>query len=278
MFEELGSFGVFRRNVQTTPEIAAACERLGFKAIWIGGSPPADLTQMEELLEATTTMTVATGIVNIWTADPQPTAASYHRIENKYPGRFLLGIGAGHPESIGGRYAKPYAALVSYLDELDAAGVPVSRRALAALGPKVLKLSADRTAGAHPYLVTPEHTRRAREIIGADALLAPEQKVVLATDPATARTIARPTVKPYLNLVNYTNNLRTLGFDDDDIAGEGSDRLVDAIVVHGDGEAVRAGLNAHIAAGATHVPVNLLTAPDEDPIEGFTKLAGILFG
>jgi probable F420-dependent oxidoreductase len=278
MFDELGSFGVFRRNVQLTPDLAAAVEQLGFRALWVGGSPPGDLRQIEETLEATKDLIVATGIVNIWTAEPQPVAASYHRLEAKFPGRFILGLGAGHPEAIGGRYAKPYTALVAYLDELDAAGVPVARRALAALGPRVLKLSADRTAGAHPYLVTAEHTKRAREIIGPDALLAPEQKVVLSEDAATARATARPTVVPYLKLTNYASNLRTLGFDDDDFAGEGSDRVVDAVTVYGSDAAIRAGVRAHLDAGANHVPVNLLTAPDEDPIEGFTRLAAILLG
>jgi probable F420-dependent oxidoreductase len=278
MFEELGSFGVFRRNSLLTPQIAPAVERLGFKALWIGGSPAADLEQIEELLRSTTTLIVVTGIVNIWTAPPRQVAESFHRLQERYPGRFVLGIGAGHPESAGERYQRPYAALVSYLDELDAAEVPVARRALAALGPRVLELSADRTAGAHPYLVTPEHTRRARGILGPDALLAPEHQVVLQSDPDTARRIARPTVVPHLKLVNYTNNLRTLGFDDDDLTGEGSDRLVDAVVAHGDAAAIRAALSAHLDAGANHVPVNLVSADGEDPIEGYIQLAEILLG
>ncbi|HYZ54031.1 MAG TPA: LLM class F420-dependent oxidoreductase [Streptosporangiaceae bacterium] len=274
---ELGRFGVFRRNTALSPELAATLEELGYGAIWVGGSPDGDLREIEELLDATSTIPVATGIVNIWKDGPREVAASYHRIEERHPGRFLLGIGVGHPEATGARYTKPYAALVDYLDELDAAGVPVQRRVLAALGPRVLKLSAERSAGAHPYLVTPEHTRRARDILGPGPLLAPEQKVVLETDPARARAIARPAVeKPYLGLVNYTNNLRTLGFGDGDLADGGSDRLIDALAIHGDTAAVTAGLTAHLEAGADHVSVNLITAQGDDPVAGFTALAGVL--
>lgn len=272
----LGRFGVFRRYTALSPELAATLERLGYGAIWVGASP-GDLRHIEELLDATSAIAVTTGIVNIWANGPRDVAASYHRIEERHPGRFLLGIGAGPREATGARYARPYAALAGYLDELDAAGVPVQRRVLAALGPRVLKLSAERSAGAHPYLVTPEHTRRARGILGPGRLLAPEQKVVLGTDPARARAIGRPTVeKPYLGLVNYTSNLRTLGFGDDDLAGGGSDRLIDALVVHGGTAAVAAGLAAHLEAGADHVAVNLITAPGEDPVAGFTALAAAL--
>jgi probable F420-dependent oxidoreductase len=273
---ELGRFGVFRRYTALSPELAATLERLGYGAIWVGASP-GDLRHIEELLDATSAIAVATGIVNIWANGPRDVAASYHRVEERHPGRFLLGIGAGHPEATGARYAKPYTALAGYLDELDAAGVPVQRRVLAALGPRVLQLSAERSAGAHPYLVTPEHTRRARGILGPGRLLAPEQKVVLETDPARARAIGRPTVeKPYLGLVNYTNNLRTLGFGDDDLADGGSDRLIDALVIGGDTAAVAAGLAAHLEAGADHVAVNLITAPGDDPVAGFTALAAAL--
>src|SRR5205823_10629617 len=156
------------------------------------------------------------GIVNIWQDEPADIARVYERIVAKYPDRFLLGIGAGQPEA-SKEYKKPYAALVDYLDGLDAAGVPVAGRALAALGPKVLKLAADRTAGAHPYLTTPEHTRQAREILGEGKLLAPEQKVVLETDSAKGREIGRRTVRFYLGLSNYTANLRKLGFTEEDL-------------------------------------------------------------
>jgi probable F420-dependent oxidoreductase len=278
VIDGLGTFGVFRRFSSLTPEFAAELERLGYGAIWVGGSPDGDLRVIEDYLDATATITVATGIVNIWKDAPEPVAASYHRVEQRHPGRFLLGIGVGHPEATGVRYAKPYDAMVAYLDALDEAHVPVDRRVLAALGPRVLKLAADRAAGAHPYLVTPEHTRRARGIVGPGVLLAPEQRVVIATDPETARAIGRPTVeKPYLSLSNYTRNLRSLGFTDEDLAGGGSDRLIDALVVYGDPAAVAAGLTRHIEAGANHVAANLITGPDEDALAGFATLAAALF-
>jgi probable F420-dependent oxidoreductase len=279
VIEGLGTYGVFRRHSALTPSFAADLERLGYGAIWVGGSPGGDLRVIEDYLDATKKITIATGIVNIWNDSPGPVAASFHRIEQRHPGRFLLGIGVGHPEATGARYAKPYDAMVAYLDALDAAHVPVDRRVLAALGPRVLKLAAQRTAGAHPYLVTPEHTRRAREIVGPGVLLAPEQRIVVATDPTTARAIGRPSVeKPYLGLSNYTRNLRSLGFTDDDLAGGGSDRLIDALVVYGDPAAIAAGVARHIEAGANHVAVNLLGDPADDPLEGFATVASALFG
>jgi probable F420-dependent oxidoreductase len=279
MFDRLGRIGVWTRPSEVTPGLAVSLEGLGYGAVWIGGSPDSELAQVEELLDATTTLSVATGIVNIWKDAAEPVAASYHRIDARHPGRFLLGIGVGHPEATGERYTRPYEAMVDYLDRLDAAQVPVGRRVLAALGPRMLKLSADRAAGAHPYLVTPEHTRRARELLGPGVLLAPEQKVVLETDPARARSIGRPTVaKPYLGLVNYRNNLLSLGFSDADLADGGSDRLIDALVVGGDAGAVARGITEHLDAGADHVAVQLLPSSGDDPLIAFTELAGVLFG
>jgi probable F420-dependent oxidoreductase len=279
VIDGLGTYGVFRHFSALTPAFAAELERLGYGAIWVGGSPDGDLRVIEDYLDATTTIMVATGIVNIWKDAPEPVAASFHRLEQRHPGRFLLGIGVGHPEATGARYAKPYEAMVAYLDALDEAHVPLDRRVLAALGPRVLKLAADRTAGAHPYLVTPEHTRRAREIVGPGVLLAPEQRVVIATDPEQARAIGRPTVeKPYLGLSNYTRNLRSLGFTDADLAGGGSDRLIDELVVYGDAATIAAGLTRHIEAGANHVAVNLVTGPDQEPLAGFAGIASALFG
>jgi probable F420-dependent oxidoreductase len=274
----IGTYGVFEHGNRLTPEYAQALEQQGYGAIWVGGSPDGGLQIVEDLLDATSTITVATGIVNIWKDGPEPVAASFHRIEARHPGRFLLGIGVGHPEAIGERYAKPYEAVVDYLDALDAAGVPVERRVLAALRPRMLHLAAARSAGAHPYLVTPEHTRRARETLGAHVLLAPEQRVVITDDPQRARDIGRPTVqKPYLGLVNYRNNLLTLGFDESDLADGGSDRLIDALVVSGDVSTVAAGLAKHIDAGADHVAVHLLTGDDDDPTRAFADLAAVLF-
>jgi probable F420-dependent oxidoreductase len=278
MFDELGKFGVYRFLTKVSPAQAATYEQLGFGALWIGGSPAGDLLEVEALLDATSSITVATGIVNIWKDDAPTVAASYHRIEANHPGRFLLGVGVGHREATGARYSRPYAALVDYLDDLDAAGVPKERRLLAALGPKVLRLSADRSLGAHPYLVPAEHSRRAREILGAGVLLAPEHKVVVDADVDRARELARRAVEPAsMGLVNYTNNLRTLGYDDADLLGSASDKLVDALVAFGDMATIVARLTAHLDAGADHVAINVVTEPDADPIPAYTVLAEALF-
>ena len=272
----LAKYSVFRRGSALSPEFAASVERLGYRTIWVGGSPSGDLRLIDDILDATTTVTVATGIVNIWRDGADVVAASFRRIEERHPGRFLLGIGVGHPESVT-RYAKPYQAVAAYLDALDAAGVPPRRRALAALGPRMLALSAARSAGAHPYLVPPEHTRRARAILGEGVLLAPEQHVVMATEPERARAIARPTVAlPYLGLANYVNNWRSLGFDESDFADGGSDRLIDALVVYGDATAIAAGLQRHIDAGADQVAINVFGEPGDDPLAAYAALAAAL--
>jgi len=268
----LGRFGSFGRGV--TPAQAKDIEALGYGAVWVGGSPPAALEWVEPILEATTTLQVATGIVNIWSAAAKPVAESFHRIDKAYPGRFLLGIGVGHPEAVS-EYRKPYDALVEYLDRLDDYGVPAERRVVAALGPRVLKLSAQRSAGAHPYLTTPEHTSHARELIGPSALLAPEHKVVLTTDADQARAVGRKALDIYLNLANYLNNWRRLGFTDDDITRPGSDRLVDAMVAYGTTDSIAARLNNHLDAGADHVAVQVLTR-NENLVAALAELAGPL--
>lgn len=265
----LGRFGSFGRGV--TPQQATEIEALGYGAVWVGGSPPAALSWVEPILQATTTLCVATGIVNIWSAPDQRVAESFHRIEAAYPGRFLLGIGVGHAEMIS-EYRKPYNALVEYLDRLDDYGVPANRRVVAALGPRVLGLSARRSAGAHPYLTTPEHTARARELIGPSAFLAPEHKVVLTTDSARARTVGRQALDMYFNLANYRNNWKRLGFTDDEVSRPGSDRLVDAVVAYGTPDAIAARLNEHLLAGADHVPIQVLTE-DDNLVSALTELA-----
>lgn len=265
----LGRFGSFGRGV--TPHQATEIEALGYGAVWVGGSPPAALSWVEPILQATTTLCVATGIVNIWSAPAQRVAESFHRIEAAYPGRFLLGIGVGHAEMIS-EYRKPYNALVEYLDRLDDYGVPANRRVVAALGPRVLGLSARRSAGAHPYLTTPEHTARARELIGPSAFLAPEHKVVLTTDSARARTVGRQALDMYFNLANYRNNWKRLGFTDDEVSRPGSDRLVDAVVAYGTPDAIAARLNEHLLAGADHVPIQVLTE-DDNLVSALTELA-----
>ncbi|BBZ26876.1 LLM class F420-dependent oxidoreductase [Mycolicibacterium madagascariense] len=274
---DLGTFGVFghHQHWQQLPQQALRdIEALGYGALWAGGSPAAELEWVDPILAATETLQLATGIVNIWTADAGPVAESFHRIEKAYPGRFLLGIGVGHPEAHQ-EYRKPYDALTDYLGKLDEYGVPKDRRVLAALGPRVLRLAARRTAGAHPYLTTPEHTAQARELIGPDAFLAPEHKVVLTTDAEQARAVGRKAIEIYLNLANYTNNWKRLGFTDDDIAKPGSDALVDSVVAHGTVDAIAARLKEHLAAGADHVPVQVLTGSDT-LVSALAELAGPL--
>jgi probable F420-dependent oxidoreductase len=270
---ELGKVGIWRHPSGLTPETAAEVEALGYSAIWLGGSPDGELGVVDPLLDATDRVVVGTSIVNVWKDDAATVAAAYHRLTAKYPDRFLLGLGIGHPEATQ-QYQKPYDKLVSYLDELDDLEVPASGRALAALGPRVLRLSAERSAGALPYLVTPEHTRQARQILGAWVLLAPEQKLVLETDPERARAIGRPRVQnPYLGLTNYRSNLLRLGWTEADLADGGSDALVDALAVHGDAAALAAGVTAHLDAGADHVAVQIL---NPDLLPALRALAGQL--
>jgi len=228
----------------------------------------------QPILEQTETLHVATGIVNVWTAPAEQVAEAYHRVEAAYPGRFLLGIGIGHPEHTD-EYRKPYDVLVEYLDALDAAQVPTSRRVVAALGPKVLELAAKRSAGAHPYLTTPEHTAQAHNLIGNTVFLAPEHKVVLTRDAAQAREIGRKTVDFYLNLSNYLNNWKRIGFTDADIAKPGSDKLIDSVVAHGTPEAIAARLTEHLDAGADHVAIQVLGGK-EALVPTLTDLAGPL--
>ena len=273
---EIGRFGIWRSASLVTPEIAAGIERLGFGALWLGSSPDGDLAQAEALLDATTTLTLATSIVNMWKDQAKLVARSYARVQRRHPGRFLLGVGAGHPEATQ-QYASPYETLARYTGELLAGGVPRDGLVLAALGPRVLRLARDRTAGAIPYLVPPEHTAQARALLGPGPLLAPEHKVVLDTDPARARELGRSRVRtPYLGLVNYTSNLRRLGWAEEDLSGGGSDALIDALVAHGSPAEVAAQLARHLDAGADHVCIQLITEQDADPLPGYARLAPAL--
>jgi probable F420-dependent oxidoreductase len=187
--DRLGRFGIWRSSAQVTPDLAVGLEGLGYGAVWLGGSPDGRLEIVSELLGATSTLMVGTSIVNIWKDDAATVARSYARIEASHPGRFVLGVGAGHREATK-EYTSPYEKLGTYVDQLQAAGVPAEGLVLAALGPRVLRLAGDRTAGAIPYLVPPEHTRLAREILGPDRLLAPEHKAVLDADPERGRALA----------------------------------------------------------------------------------------
>jgi probable F420-dependent oxidoreductase len=254
---QLGKFGVWQPAYATTPDMATRLEMLGYTALWLGG-PTADLAGIDDLLNATKGLIVGTSIYNIYRGDAATLAAAYQRIESRFPGRLLIGLGVGHPEQTRG-YGTPMASMGAFLDDLDAHGMPRERTALAALGPKMLEVARDRTGGSVPYLVTAEHSRRARRALGPSKLLIPEQKVVLEPNAARARALARPRIKhPYLGLVNYRNNLRRLGFTDDDLAGDGSDRLIDALAVHGEPDEVAGGVHAHLDAGADHVQIHLI--------------------
>jgi probable F420-dependent oxidoreductase len=253
---ELGEFGVWTSyraiGEENAGEAAKLVEDLGFGTFWLGGSP--QLPALRPLLEATDRLVVATGILNVWASEPERVAADFSELEARFPGRVLLGIGIGHPEATS-HYRSPLAAMQAFLDGLDTAAAPVprTRRCLAALGPKMLELSAERSLGTHTYFVPVEHTRAARELLGPSPLLAPELACVLDDDVETARAKARAYAKLYLGLRNYTNNLVNHGFDQADIADGGSDRLIDAIIPHGSADEITAAARQHLSAGADHV-------------------------
>lgn len=273
----LGRVGFWRAGGLLTPELAASAERLGYGAIWIGGSPDADLAIAEQLLDATARVTVATGIVNIWKSPAEEVAASFHRLERTHPNRFLLGIGIGHREALGTQYQKPYSALVAYLDTLDAEGVPAERRVISALGPRTLRLSAERAAGTHPYMTTPAHTRFARDVVGAGPIVAPEQRLVPDTDAVTARATARSFLSRYLSLSNYRRTLESHGFTAAELEDGATDEAVDRLAPHGTPADLAAAVEGHLDAGADHVCVQFLPARDEPlgPLESLASELGI---
>lgn len=289
----IGRIGIWTAVLDAVPSaeagrVAADLEGLGFPTLWIPETVGRDpFVTATLLLAATSTLRVATGIANIYARDALTMANTQRSLEEAFPGRFLLGLGVSHSllvdELRHHDYSKPYSRMVEYLDEMDEAvfhGVGPAERpptVLAALGPKMLQLAGERAAGAHSYFVPPEHTAQARQILGPEPILAPEQMVVLDTDIERARTTARQSMAPYLLAPNYVNNLKRLGFSDDDVAGGGSDRLVDAIVACGDTSGIRARVEAHFAAGATHVCVQVLQSdPASVPGAAWADLAAAL--
>jgi len=260
--------GTFWAQREEAARAARELERLGYDALWVPNGPGI-FDRARDLLAATSRIVVATGIASIWMYPAAEAAAAHHALTQDFPGRFLLGLGVSHAHLVNrdhaGRYNRPVERMLAYLDALDAAPTPVppEERILAALGPRMLAIARDRSAGAHPYLVTVEHTRAARNELGPGAVLAPEQAVVLETDPVRAREIARAHLARYLHAPNYTNNWQRLGFTADDLAGGGSDRLVDALVAWGDLDAIRRRVAAHLRAGADHVCLQALTAPPQ---------------
>ena len=282
------SFGLELQPAARAQEAAAEVEALGYGALWIPEAMGREVfTHAGLLLAATHRLVIASGIANIWARDAVTMAAAQKTLAEAYPDRFLLGIGVSHAPMVemvrGHRYEKPLSTMRAYLDAMDAAPCiaphPATNpiRVIGALAPKMLKLAAERTAGAHPYFVPPEHTVRAREIMGKGPLLAPEQAAVLETAPSKAREIARGHMATYLGLPNYVNNLKRLGFSDGDIANGGSDRLVDAIVAWGDVDAVVKRVRAHHDAGADHVCIQVLDAdPRAVPVRQWRELAAAL--
>lgn len=270
---DIGSFGIWRRLSEIDAGMAVEVEELGFGAIWIGGSPPGDLVAVEEIIDATERIPVVTGIVNMWREEAGTVAASHLRIRENHPGRFVLGVGIGHPESTA-EYAGPLAKIHDYLDRLESHGVPGDEVILAALGPKALRISAERTAGAHPYLTTPSHTAFAREVLGEGPLLAPEHFVAFGDGPEPLDA-GRRMVGRYLRLDNYRRNLIREGWDMSDFEDGGSDRLVDALALRGTAAEIGAGLRAHIEAGADHVSIQVIAG---DPSEAHRRLADVLLG
>jgi probable F420-dependent oxidoreductase len=278
MSMDLSRFGVWTTYATIGEEhagaAAALAQELGFGAFWLGGSPR--LPSVRPLLEGADRIAVATGIVNVWQNDPAQLAAEYDALRGEYESRLLVGIGIGHPEATSD-YRRPLTAMRRFLDGLDAAPtpLPVEHRCLAALGPKMLETAAQRSLGAHTYFVSVQHTRAAREQLGPDALIAAELACVVDDDVASARSRARPYAERYLGLSNYVANLRRFGFTEQDVAGSGSDRLIDAIIPHGDGAAIAAVARAHLEAGADHVclqPVGVNGVPERE----WRALAGAL--
>jgi probable F420-dependent oxidoreductase len=246
---------------------AAELESLGFGALWIPGSGNGPvIDDIRALLAATSSIVIATSIVSIWTHEPAEVARMQAELDDAHPGRFLLGLGVSHAllvNTLGaGTYRRPLTRMHAYLDALDDAATPPRRRVLAALGPRMLDLARERSAGAHPFLTPVQHTRFARERLGEGPLLAPELAVLLETDADRARYHARAHIAVPLTLPNYADNLRRSGFTEDDLRDGGSNRLVDALVAWGDLDAIRARVDAHRAAGADHVCLNWIGEAD----------------
>jgi len=271
---DLGQIGIWRRRMEGSDDLHEL-EALGYTAFWVGSSPsPADA---RVFLERSSTLTVATGILNVWQHDPADVAAQHAELTRDFPDRFLLGIGVGHPEATA-EYQAPLATMTAFFDGLDAAPQPVPKdqRIAAALGPKMLALAAERSLGAHTYFVPPEHTRLAREQLGPEPLIVTEVAMTVETDDDAAREAARVYAKMYLAARNYRRNLQRLGFTEDDIDGGGSDRIIDAVIPHGTPEQIAQVVRAHLDAGANHVCLQPVGHGDA-PMDDYRALAAALF-
>jgi probable F420-dependent oxidoreductase len=275
--EKLGGRGVWSSELRSgdAAQIVGAAselEALGYSALWVPDVGGPLFEDLNRLLQATTTVTIATGILNIWRHDPNDVARWFHALPEDHRRRLLLGIGVSHGVVVGEKWGRPLTTVTTYLDGLELAGVPLQQVCLAALGPKMLELAKNRTAGAHPYLVTPEHTAIARAALG-EGLLAVEQGVMLDNDPVAAREIGRAVVKGYGGLPNYANNWKRLGFTNDDISS-GSDRLVDALIALDDVADIEQRIEAHRRAGADHVCIQVINAPGSPlPLDAWRRLS-----
>lgn len=291
----MGRIGLWTSALDRQPAIAvrqavAEIEHLGFGALWVGEAARREaFANASLLLSASTELVVATGIANIWARDPMAMAAGQRTLAEAWGGRFLLGLGVSHQPLVtprGHDYERPLAAMEAYLEAMDRAPydapspAPGSMaRVLGALGPRMLALAAERADGAHPYLVPPEHTHQARQILGPTKLLCPEVAVVLEPDLDEARRIARRHLGTYLTLINYRSNLSRLGYGENDLADQGSDRLVDTVVGCGPLELVTCRIHEHLDAGADHVAIQVLSDdPTRLPLEEWRSLAGTLIG
>jgi probable F420-dependent oxidoreductase len=280
-FGSLGAWLPRSTPVAVLAELAPEIEDLGYGTIWIsGGREPGIFTAVDTLLQATETVTVATGVVNMWTETPESVTGAWHRAEDASPGRLFVGLGISHAPLIDkagpSRYSDPLGRTSSFLDGLDAqpSPVPLARRFLGALGPKMLRLARNRTLGSHPYLVTTAHTVAARRVLGG-AFLAPEIGVVLEPDRTRGLEIARESLTRYFALPNYTRNWLRAGFTTDDLADGGSDRLIDALVAHGDIQVIAERVAEHRAAGADHVALQVLD-PGVGLLETFRALSTLI--
>jgi probable F420-dependent oxidoreductase len=290
---QLGPIGVWTFQLESVPaaraqEAVAELEELGFGAVWFGEATGREaLTNASLLLAKSKRIVVATGIANIYGRDPITMAAAQKTLAEAYPNRFLLGLGVSHIPLVeklrGHRYDKPLATMRAYLDAMDKApfqAAPPPKkplRVLAALGPKMLQLAAERADGAHPYNTTPKHTAEARELLGPDPYLCPEQAVILEKDPAKARAIARKFLGIYLGLPNYTNNFLRLGFQETDFSNGGSDHLIDSVFAWGDLKAVLSRIHEHHSAGADHVCLQVLTEDHKTlPFREYRELASAI--
>jgi probable F420-dependent oxidoreductase len=290
--DRIGRVGVWLGSIALEPAkeeraAIARIEHLGYGAAWFGEGPSnrEALSHAALLLEASERLLIATGIANIWARDAASAINGANTLNEACDERFLLGLGVSHAPLVNSRghnYAKPLTAMRTYLEAIDAhtyqAPAPAhpSPVLLAALRPKMLELAREGAAGAHPYFVPPSHTARARGILGPRPLLAPEQVVVLETDPTRAREIGRRHVASYLRLPNYVNNLRTLGYDDADFADGGSEQLVDAIVAWGDEQAITGRVREHLDAGADHVAIQAYAESSSAALGQLERLAPTL--